>query len=138
MTKAVEHMKRAMLRFVTEHDGCTFPDMIAAIPGAEGEYAHELADRNVIIWAGLSEAAAMAITDLFYEHEVFFLPAPWLTYAATGKVLNLPIAKSAHHMDVGYREPHWLPVVLSRHHPMPERAEADFAKWDRNAANRAE
>lgn len=130
MTQDVEKMKATILAYVGANDLCTFPDMIAAVPGAAGDYVHELAGRNVILWAGLSLAASRACTDLFYSHHLFLVPAETLLpYVAGHAVLDLPIAKSADQIAAGYKDPHWLPVLLTLRHPMPARAAADFAAW---------
>ena len=130
MTHDVEKMKAAILAYVGENDRCTFPELIASIPGATGAYAHELAGRNVILWTGLSRAATRACNDLFYSHQLFLVPAETLLpYVVGHAVLDLPIAKSADRIAAGYKNPHWLPVLLTLNHPMPARAAADFAAW---------
>jgi hypothetical protein len=130
----IDHLKRAILSYVGQHDLCTFSDLVAAIPGVEGEYVHELPLRNVMLWGDLSDEMVTALAQLFHDHRIFYVPTSVLAYLASGSVPNLPLAKSARQIDVGYAVPHWLPVLLTLHHPMPERAAADFAAWDAQRA----
>ncbi len=63
---------------------------------------------NVVLWSGISDAFAEAVSGLLRAGAVRLVPTSSLTYAVDGKLLALPVVKGAYH----YRRPHWLPVVL--------------------------
>jgi hypothetical protein len=139
MSKTVDQFKTEILAYVRANDRCTFADMMAAIPGSEGEYAAEILRRNVILWGPMSHEMATALSELWHGHKIFYVPCETLLpYVAAGEVLNLPIVRDGlRRLEMGYRTKHWLPVLLTVHHPVPDRAAADFAAWARLDADRA-
>lgn len=134
----VEDLKRRIIDYVRANDRCTFPELMAAIPDSEGEYVAEILRRNVVLWGPMSDEMVTALKELWHGRRIFYEPnGALLAYVAAGAVLNLPIVRDGlQRIEVGYRSPHWLPAVLTLHHPVPERAAADFAEWARLDAER--
>jgi hypothetical protein len=64
---------------------------------------------NIVLWAGLTDAAIDAMEELRIAKRIHPIPANILTYLMDGKCLRLPIAKAGRH----YKKPHWVPVVFN-------------------------
>lgn len=64
--------------------------------------------KNIVLWQGLTEAAAAAIGELRQAQLIHPVPTVLLTYLVDGRIPRLPIAKHFRH----YKNPHWLPVVF--------------------------
>ncbi|MGD0652739.1 MAG: hypothetical protein ABSA16_00200 [Thermoguttaceae bacterium] len=67
-------------------------------------------DLNLILWAGMSEEFFEAVKALFESGQIEREPTHVLTYLVDGRSLNLPVAKRP--PKSGYKEPHWIPIVL--------------------------
>lgn len=74
-----------------------------------GDLTYELANKNVIFWAGLSWEALDVLEPLI-NRKLFLHPADLLVYLIDGRTMQLPIAKRL--PAVGYKDPHWLPVCF--------------------------
>jgi hypothetical protein len=70
----------------------------------------DLRDPNLVYWKGLAEPVIDALNLLIRERRIEVKPTDLLIYFLDGGALRLPIAKRP--PRAGYRNPHWLPVVL--------------------------
>jgi hypothetical protein len=68
---------------------------------------------NVVLWSGISPAAADALKLLLEAGECHFRPTSALTYLCDGMMLKLPLVKRSRH----YKTPHWCPCVLKPGRP---------------------
>ena len=76
-----------------------------------GQLTMHLTDHaNVILWRGLSQALAQALTNLLVEGKIHWHVAFFMEYIDEGGPLPLPLA----HWPVTeeYSKPHWLPVLF--------------------------
>jgi len=104
--------------------GTSFVEISAALASAgfdpNGAYGlPHPADRNMVMWAGASDLLIDALNELLSAHLVHYKPTNPLVYLADGGALNLPLVK--HPPQGGYRDPHWLPMVIN-YGPAPGRA----------------
>ena len=99
-----------ILRLLEQHRSITFAP-IMEFEGARGSCALRMPG-NVVLWAGLSDAAADAIHGLFSRDVVRFVSTDVIDYAASGEALDLPLVRSADAAARGYAEPHWHPVRI--------------------------
>ena len=104
----LEELEEDMLAFVRAHNSVTF----AALQSRYGRRGHGDSDLvlpkypNIVLWCGLSEDLATAITSLcmsgqLHWHEVFpvrYWPQPLILPLA-----HWPITEE-------YNKPHWLPI----------------------------
>jgi len=63
---------------------------------------------NTVLWIGMTEEAAKAVTALLEGGAIAVQPTSPLTYLIDGSCPGLPVAKQARR----YKTPHWLPVTL--------------------------
>jgi hypothetical protein len=125
---AIPDLKERIRVFVLSYDHCSFVEIMEiAGPEHKGDAEIYKGDPNLIMWAGVSEELARAITSLELEGQIEIRPCETyvgpksqnplpLVYLTDGGLLRLPVAK---HPLVGdkvrkYKTPHWLPCVLSR------------------------
>jgi hypothetical protein len=117
-----ELMEREILRYVREHDECTFPELIGGVEAAgvkcRGEYCIQYSDYGeVYFWGGASEAFVNAIALLKQERMITLKPIPAMLHVlAGGGGMGLPKAAPGR----TYKRPRWLPVVLKASVEMQE------------------
>ncbi len=101
-----------VLGFVELYDYVTFPQLATALGGAANGDAQVWAphDRNLVLWAGMSETFAAAVRNLLQTKRLRFESMPALAYELDDAVLQLPVAEQQ--VDGGFEEPHSLPAVL--------------------------
>jgi len=109
MTNDTErNMDDRIYEFITEKGGGV---SFVEIMNKFGEGDHELiTDLNVVRWSGLTDETVDGIIKLLNERRILMYPTSPLVYLVDGCVPNLPIAKRP--PKGGYKEPHWIPVVL--------------------------
>ena len=94
---------------VLERNHVTFAELSRLVEGFNGELAICAAGKpNVILWHGVSDAAAAELDALHREGVFEYRPAGTFVYFIDGAVLKLPLVKSRR----AYKTPHWLPVTL--------------------------
>jgi hypothetical protein len=107
-------LKDDILAYVTKHDYVSFAEL-SRLPGfGSGDFALCVPNMGeAVYWAGLSEEAAHALSDLVREGQVhYWLASSVLIYFIDGCTLKLPLVKQAR----VYKTPHWLPVTICRGH----------------------
>jgi hypothetical protein len=112
-------LKAKILDYVTKSDWVSFAQLqrLDGFKAADGEPALEITHgdfQNIVLWRGLTQAAADALRELRAEDKIHWMPGAWVSYLGDGAVPRLPIAKRARH----YAKPHWLPVFY-RPGPLP-------------------
>lgn len=103
-------MKQRILDLVRERRHVSFAELERHL-GADmaGDGCATLGGNDsVVLWSGVNDAFAGAVSGLLRAGAVRLVPTSSLTYAVDGKLLALPVVKGAYH----YRRPHWLPAVL--------------------------
>ena len=102
-------LKERVAEYVRKTDYVTFAELGSRFGAAffDGEYAM-LARPNIVFWAGMSEEAVTAISELKKEGVIHFQPTQAITYLIDGRSLSFPIVKQAR----DYKKPHWLPVTI--------------------------
>ena len=79
----------------------------------KGDLAIEMAHTpNAILWNGVSQDLVDALTVIFQSKLAKLVKVPVLIYLIEGRGLTLPIG-SRPRKYVGYKQPHWIPVVLT-------------------------
>lgn len=109
-------MKNEILAYIKGKGNVSFAELSKDIDGFNGDMQMRISEEapsgpkgNVILWTGISAAAAAAIVDLIAEKKICSITTNWLTYLADGTALSLPLVKGNYH----YKKPHWLPVVFN-------------------------
>jgi hypothetical protein len=113
-----QEMADRILDLIASYEDTTFPEIMRSI-GEEARGNHAIESRpNTFLWAGISKNlfdSFALIKDKLDVHRCSFMVS-----ALDGSILNFPIAKSI--PKDGYKEPHWLPVIL-RYRDKKEAAE---------------
>ncbi len=113
---AVGDLAGAVLEYVRHHDHVSFAELqgrLAACTNTRGDVELQIVAEEygtLIVWSGLAEGLARAVSKLRDEDLLVYVPCSELVYLVDGGVLTLPVAKRP--PKGGYKEPHWLPVVL--------------------------
>lgn len=68
-------------------------------------------DGNLVMWLGVSDLLVDALNELLAARLVHYKPTTPFVYLADGGMPTLPQAQRP--PKGGYREPHWLPVVIN-------------------------
>lgn len=103
-------MKQRILDLVRERRHVSFAELERHL-GADmaGDGCATLGGNDsVVLWSGVNDAFAGAVSDLLQSGAVRLVPTSWLTYAADGALHDLPLVKGRY----CYKRPHWLPAVL--------------------------
>lgn len=103
-------MKQRILDLVRERRHVSFVELerlLGADMAGDGQLTLGGND-NVVLWSGVNDAFAEAVSDLLRSGAARLVPTSWLTYAADGGMLSLPLVKRRYH----YKRPRWLPAVL--------------------------
>ena len=111
MNKRTE-IEHRIVEYLRKHKAVTFPQLLDDLSphfATRGGRAIELLP-NCVVWYGLSDELAAALLTLLREQVIDMDDADPLVYWVDGAVLGLPLAKRP--PTNGYREPHWVPVVL--------------------------
>lgn len=107
-------MKEKLLSFIKANPRTSFSEIENFFEREhvdyQGGFSIEAGGTNIIFWDGWSHEAVELVLSLVHSGEVTFEAATWFEILTFGKTFNLPIAKRPKN---GYKEPHWLPVVLS-------------------------
>lgn len=107
-------MKKKLLDFIRRNPRASFSELERFFEEEGFEYrgdaSIEVMDANILFWDGWNHEAVSLILELVRGGEVTLDAASWIEILTFGKTFNLPIAKRPKN---GYKEPHWLPVVLS-------------------------
>jgi hypothetical protein len=69
----------------------------------------DLWDRNIVLWANLSDEVVDELADLVGNQVIEYSPTSYLVYLVDGRMLSLPIAKQPRRH---YKSLRWLPVTL--------------------------
>lgn len=106
-------MKSKIREFIFDRNDVSFPELMRAIPGSEGERVLCTYDDNIILWEGLSKAFVEAFEALLVEGSIAMKPVSLrqieLIHAFTRDgLLDYPIAKQLRK----YVRPHWFPVII--------------------------
>jgi len=101
-------LKDEILEYVQSRDWVSFAELqrLNGFKAEKGLVVEHGTFDNVLLWVGVSEEACQALADLTKEGKIHWMPGHWLSYAADGQMLKLPLAKRARN----YTKPHWLPV----------------------------
>lgn len=114
---ALSPAAEAALDVIRHHRvGVSFVEIVAAVDAAgidtDGEHALcHTDDPNIVLWAGVSEQVIDAVSTLLRRNLVHMTATQPLTYLIDGQFPTFPIAQKP--PRAGYKEPHWLPVVLN-------------------------
>ncbi len=106
----MKHMKQRILDLVRARRYVSFAELERLL-GEEmaGDCSLTLGDNDaVVLWGGVNRAFADTVTGLVAGGAVKLVPTSWLTYAADGAMLSLPLVRGRYR----YKRPHWLPMVL--------------------------
>jgi hypothetical protein len=113
-----------MLAYIKATDHVSFAELGNRFAECrDGDYAVTLRDKNLILWAGMSQEACEAINAMLTAGTIHANPASTLIYLCDGTALRYPVAKRGG----PYKKPHWLPVTL-RPGPNPKRERAKARK----------
>lgn len=114
MTHANRELEGDFLARLGELGNMSFAEVVdwfAPHMPVEGTVAIEAPDcPNLLIWAGMSEELVGLLQKMGRAKLFHYEPTVLLVYLVDGKHLDLPIAKRP--PKKGYKEPHWVPVVL--------------------------
>lgn len=104
----------AVEALIADQGGVTFVEIAQLLARrgvpVEGTLELVIADRNIVLWAGMSERFMTIMEAVRARRRVTPRPTSALTYMADGGFLRLPLAKQARRR---YTTPHWLPTVFS-------------------------
>ena len=107
-------LREAVIEYVTAKDWVTLAEIqefLAPYMEVKGEAQLSLVhDRNIILWAGMSEEFADFLHGLWGDPSLVLDACSPMAYMMDGGMLNLPIAKRP--PKHGYKEPHWAPICL--------------------------
>lgn len=107
-------LKDAIIKLATERKHITFVEIMNKFPDEKGLFSISLPSyENILMWTGMSELLAEAVSELLESHQLYTHSANQLTYLADGGGLTLPLAKDARQ----YQKPHWFPVTLDKSPP---------------------
>lgn len=106
----VARLKREIMKYLEEHGSATFAEL-AALPGAEGEFAIEK-PLNIILWDRVSAEFIEAYLDLVRGKRVRVECATILPYVAAGRLMTLPLARGPVDPVAGFPTPRWSPAVV--------------------------
>ena len=100
--------KDRIYEFIVQNNGkASFAEITQEF--GEGDYEVDMPN-NVVFWAGMTAESSAGVIDLLNEKRILPYPTSTLLYVIDGMCLNLPLVKRP--PKNGYKEPHWLPVVL--------------------------
>lgn len=102
-------LKERLLEYITGTDFVSFAELGNRF-GKEfqdGEMSISKGE-NVVLWAGMTECGAQAVSELLDEGAIQIEPCRTLVYLIDGSCLTLPVMKRPRR----YKKPHWLPVTL--------------------------
>jgi len=107
---ALEQLEADILNFIREHDCVTFPELQARY-GGRGHGDSDLVlpkYENIVLWRGLSEDLATAITNLCVRGDMHWHESSPVMYWP--RPLILPLA----HWPISqeYKTPHWLSICF--------------------------
>ena len=97
------------IRDMLEADSISFAEL-CRIDGFTGDMELLNADKNIVIWPGLSTEAAEILNRLNAEGVFHYSPTVPLVYIIDGKIPTYPIARQSRR----YKKPHWLPLILNK------------------------
>ena len=101
-------MKERVYEFVTKKGGGV---SFVEIREEFGEGKYEMSTSlNVVYFSGLTGETIDGINELLDEKRILMYPTSPIIYLVDGCTCNLPLAKRL--PANGYKEPHWIPVVL--------------------------
>lgn len=93
-------VKTLILNHIKKVGWLSYPQLLRYLSaeGAEvnGGFELQIADKNIVLWGGLSEVVVQSLTELFSENKVVGMPAPIELYSIEGMsfaqplVLNIP------------------------------------------------
>jgi hypothetical protein len=98
------------IREVLSRNHVSFAEL-SAIEGFKGDLQLTLAEKNLVLWCGVSQEACDILNRLQAEGEFDYFhggQSTFLAYVFDGITLQMPIAKGDRH----YKKAHWLPVTL--------------------------
>lgn len=99
-------LKQSILDFLRSQAGCTFAQLVRAVPGCSGTCAVGSAFNNVFLWSGLSRECVEALFALEKEKSIQFEPCELEDYGL--ERLKLPEAVEME----DHPTPHWLPILM--------------------------
>jgi hypothetical protein len=121
-----EEMAKKVIAYVKVNGDASFVNMQNVIGDeARGDLAYCIG-RNIVLWAGMSNAFCDALGLLRANKLLELNPTIRLTYMIDGELLNLPIAKRP--KPEGYSKPHWIPCVLQFKAALPKKPKLTRAR----------
>lgn len=109
---ATGDLEAAIVTYIATYDWVTFVELKKQFEpycNVHGSAVLSL-DKNIVLWAGMSDDFCDTIIKLLDEQRVHLHPTIVLTYLFDGGVLRMPLVKRP--PKNGYREPRWLPACL--------------------------
>ena len=111
-----EAMANVMSEIIARSSSPSLPELIREVgPQAEGDLdCVSGTDPNIILWHHVSDTFIEALSLLLDQERAYLHPVSPLTLLNSPHLV-LPLVKRP--PKNGYRDPHWLPVVLSPRPP---------------------
>lgn len=100
-------------------DRLSFVELWSRIPETKGDHLMIRERDNVAVGFGLSQEAIDALSSLLRQGRIYGDPVEVMIYMIDGCMPNMPIAKRA--PAGGYKEPHWIPMVICLGQPKPDK-----------------
>lgn len=103
-------LKARVLEYIKRRDYVSFAELGHRFGdnfAGGGEFSISKGE-NIVLWVGMTEAAANAISELLEEGAIRAEPTVLLVYLADGACMRLPLVKR----NRAYKKPHWLPVTF--------------------------
>jgi len=111
-----KQMREIIYSYVHKVRGVTFVEIEKQLAKAGLDYKGDRVfcsafDENIVFWMGANDDFINALVELVNSGDIYAVEVHPLIYLIDGKMLTLPIAKRP--PKAGYKEPHWMPVVLN-------------------------
>jgi len=110
-----------VVKFIKRRNHVSMAEIENRFRGTTGNYdwgTGILALNNIWFWVGMSERFCDVMSEIKKIAEIQPYPASPLVYLYDGLIPKYPVAKD---FKRKYREPRWVPIVLSYTNPVGER-----------------
>lgn len=94
------NVKTIILNHIKKAGWLNYPQLLRTLKedgvDVDGGFELQIAEKNIVLWGGLSEVVVQSLTDLFNENKIVGMPAPIELYSIEGMafaqplVLNIP------------------------------------------------
>jgi len=105
-----EELAEIVVDYICDNGGITYvqiEELLKQHIDIEGDREFGAFNVNMVFWNGMSEQFAQIMKMVHNHPKIDWNPTSPITYFVDGKVLTLPVVKSARK----YKSEHWLPIA---------------------------